>query len=165
MSRQRQQHDRDTLRGPNDKPQKPSAPNPSQAAITEVKHDFESIQKFYNEIVLAISHDRPLEYKLILGATEGIKKCADRLKKNLALPPPENKTGGKQKAALKEEEIKPTLRRLCLHIASFVMSPAFESLGVVDVEQSVKASRDLEEVIRLSELVWRSTSELRPVKE
>lgn len=165
MSRQREQHERESLRGPDGKPQKPTDRKPSQAQVTEVKHDFERIQTVYNDVVLAMSHDRPLEYRLILDATAEIRKCADRLKKNLALPPPEHKVGDKEKVALKEEEIKPSLQRLCMHIANFVMNPVFETLAVVDVEQSVKASRDLEEIIRLSDLIWTSTSKLGEVKK
>jgi hypothetical protein len=165
MSRQREQHDRDTLRGPDGKPHKSNDRNPSQAAIVEVKQDFERIQVVYNEIVLAMSGDRTLQYGQILDATAEIRKCANRLKKNLALPVPENRGGREEGVALKEGEIKPSLRRLCLHIANFVTNPVFETMVVVDVEQSGKASRDLEEIIGLSDLVWQSTKKLGKAKK
>ncbi|HEX5733993.1 MAG TPA: hypothetical protein VF131_14255 [Blastocatellia bacterium] len=165
MSRQREQHERETLRGPDGKPQKPTDRKPSQSVIAEVKHDFERIQIAYNEIVVAMSHDRSPEHRLILDATAEIKKCADRLKKNLALPSPENKVGEKEKVALKQEEIKPSLQRLCLHIANFVTNPVFDNMAVVDVEQSGKASKDLEEIIRLSDMVWRSANEMGEAKK
>lgn len=158
MGRQGEQYQRDTLRGPDGKTQKPAQRQATQAAIAEVKHDFERLQESYNQIVLAMSGSGALEHKPISDATAEIKKCAVRLKKNLALPAPENKVGGEETASLKEEEIKPSLRRLCLHIANFVMNPAFETLTVVDVEQSSKAGKDLEEIIRLSDLVWKSTN-------
>jgi hypothetical protein len=165
MGRQGEQHQRDTLRGPDGKPRKPADRKATQAAITEVKHDFERIQAVYNELVLAMSDGRPLEYGLVSEATAEIKKCANRLKKNLALPPPEDKGHANERVDLKEEEIKPSLKKLCLHIANFVTNPVFETLAVVDVEQSGKASRDLEEIIGLSELVWKSTNKLGEAKK
>jgi len=165
MSRQREQHDRDTLRGPDGKPHKPTDRKSSQAAIIEVKQDFERIQVVYNEIVLAMSGDRALQYGQILDAIAEIRRCANRLKKNLAFPAPENRGDREEGVALKEGEIKPSLRRLCLHIANFVTNPVFETMAVVDVEQSGKAGRDLEEIIGLSDLVWRSTKKLDEAKK
>lgn len=165
MSRQREQHDRDTLRRPDGEPHNPIDRKPSQAAIIEIKQDFERIQEVYNEIVLAMSGDRAPQYGQILDATAEIKKCANRLRKNLALPAPDNRGDREQGVDLKEGEIKASLRRLCLHIANFVTNPVFETLVVVDVEQSNKAGRDLEEIIGLSDLVWRSTKSLGEAKK
>ncbi|HET9532217.1 MAG TPA: hypothetical protein VFQ92_17790 [Blastocatellia bacterium] len=138
---------------------------PSQAAIIQVRQDFERIQAVYNRIVLAISDNRLPEYGLILDATGEIRKCANRLKKHLALPALDDKGESKEKADLKEEEIRPSLQMLCLHIAKFVTNPVFETAGVIDVEQSAKASKDLEEIIEISEVVWRSTEKLAGAKK
>jgi NADP-dependent 3-hydroxy acid dehydrogenase YdfG len=46
-----------------------------------------------------------------------------------------------------------TLRK---HIYDFVTNPLFESLGVVDLEQGIKAGRDLDRIIELSESITKS---------
>lgn len=160
INRQRERYERDTL-GKEGKPENPADTKAAQATILQVKQDFERIQSVYNQIVSAISRDA-IDYKFISDATHEVKNCANRLRKNLALPEPENTDeGAKDEGDIKQEMIKPSLVKLCRHIASFVTNPQFETSGVIDVEQSTKASRDLKKVIDLSLMIEKSAKKLR----
>ncbi len=160
MTRQRERYERDTL-GNDGKPENPADTKAAQATILQVKQDFQRIQSVYNQIVLAISKDA-IDYKFISDATHEVKNCASRLRKNLALPEPENTdAGAKDESDIKQEMIKPSLVKLCRHIASFVTNPQFETSGVIDVEQATKASLDLRKIIDLSLMIEKSAKKLR----
>jgi hypothetical protein len=163
MNRQREQYDRDTLRdGLDRKSQRPADQKAAREITLQVKQDFEHIQSVYNQIVLVMTANSALDYKFIYDATGEVKKSASRLKRNLALPEPEpDEASAKKEADLTQEAIKPSLLKLCSHIVSFVTNPLFETSGVLDVEQSIKASKDLEKVIELSDGIWRSAGKLK----
>jgi hypothetical protein len=123
-----------------------------QAVVAQVKEDFERIQVVRNAIVRVTSANNALDYKFISDATGEIRKRSNRLKNNLALTdlPEGEKNDQKNGGELGREQIKGALVTLCHRIESFVRSSIFETPGVLDVEGSVKASRDLENMIELS---------------
>lgn len=163
LDRQRDQYDRDNMRnntpGKSGKPQKPSA-----AVMLQVKEDFERLQATYNDIVSAMTAGADVPHKFILDKTVEINKCAHRLKKNLTLPEPVDASDKKSEGELTDEQFKPTLQALCRHIASFVTNPLFETPGVLDVEQSTKASKDLRDILELSEALSRSAAKVSGAK-
>jgi hypothetical protein len=95
-----------------------------------------------------------LDYKLISEASAEIRRRAARLRSNLPLPETEK---GEQEAQpmegwneLGQGQVKLALLALDDLIMRFVMNPVFQKLGVVDVQQSLRAKRDLEVIIKLS---------------
>lgn len=167
ITNQREQYERDTLRdGNGEKNRKTTGPKPSQATTLQVKQDFERIQSVYNEIVKALTANAELDYRFIANTTGEIKKCAGRLKKNLALPEPEsNEKDLKSVSDIQEDLMKPSLQKLCHHIVKFVTNPLFESSGVLDIEQSTKASRDLRKILELSGDIERTANRLSVAKK
>lgn len=162
LNRQREQYERDTLRdGPKGKPEKSLDQKAAQATALQVKQDFERMQSVYNDIVIALSSGDSLNHKFVSDATAEILKRASRLKTNLVLPAP---TDAEQEIAKEldstEDQLKPRLKKLCLHIVSFVTNPLFETSGILDIEQSTKASRDLESIIRFSEYISKNAGKL-----
>lgn len=132
-----------------------------QAVIAQVKQDFERIQIARNEIVRAASTGNSLDYKFISEVAGEIKKRASRLEGNLALPDPEgDEKSQKNGGELNEVQIRAALLTLCNRIESFVTSPLFETPGVIDVQHSAKASRDLESMLQLSGSIRRSAERL-----
>lgn len=141
---------------------KVTGPRYLQAVVAQVKEDFERIQVVRNAIVRVTSANNALDYKFISDATGEIRKRSNRLKNNLALtdPPEGEKNDQKNGGELGREQIKDALVTLCHRIESFVRSSIFETPGVLDVEGSVKASRDLENIIELSTNIKRTAQRL-----
>jgi hypothetical protein len=162
MDRQREQYERDTLRDkPNNKSERDADQKSARAIAVQVKQDFEQLQAVYNNIVMAMSANTALDYRFISESTAEIMKRASRLKSNLVLPAPKDAEHDKIiEAEASEDQMKPKLKKLCLHIVSFVTNPMFETSGILDIEQSRKASLDLESIIKFSESIAKSADRL-----
>jgi hypothetical protein len=134
-----------------------------QQIRNEIREDFERIQAIYNNIVITMSNKNAmLDYKFIAEATAEVKKRASRLKTNLLLPQPKDaEKEKKQEADLSEEQMKPSLMSLRNHIYNFLTNPMFESTGAIDVELSTKASHNLNEIIKLSESIWKCADKIK----
>ena len=161
MNRQAEQYERDE-RNRSEKRYESRDRKPSRATAVQVKEDFGRIQIIYNEIVLAMSAGKMLDDDFISDALEGINKSASRLKSNLALPRIDDKERSqKRQNGIGEVKLERSLRLLCSHISNFVTNPLFESSGALDVELSIKASRDLNEIIELSDHLRKKTGKLK----
>ncbi len=156
LNRQGEQYERDRLSRESKGPA--SAPGDKRHArevAEQVRHDFEGLQAAYNDIVLAMSPKGSHDLDSILDSVGEVKKCAARLRTNLALPKAEDEAGRAQAdagAAQTEESLLLLLRK---HIYSFVTNPLFETAPVLDVKQAGKAARDLEMILELSESIRR----------
>jgi hypothetical protein len=126
----------------------------AQEIAEQVRHDFEGLQAAYNNIVLAMSPKGSHDPDSILDSVDEVKKCAARLRTNLALPraKDEEHKAQTEAAAPQTEESLLLLRK---HIYSFVTNPLFEAAPVLNVEQAGKAARDLEMILELSESIRR----------
>jgi hypothetical protein len=126
----------------------------AQEVAEQVRRDFEGLQAAYNKIVLAMSPNGSRDPDSILDSVGEVKKCAARLRTNLALPRAkdgEHRAHADAGAAQTEE----SLLLLRKHIYSFVTNPLFEAAPVLNVEQAGKAARDLEMILELSESIRR----------
>ncbi|MFN2511043.1 MAG: hypothetical protein ABR568_06305 [Pyrinomonadaceae bacterium] len=160
MNRQAEQYEREG-RSRSEKRDERRDRKPSRAAAVQVREDFGRIQIIYNELVLAMSAGKILEDNFIADALEGINKSAIRLKSNLALPRIDDKENDQKKENGLEVKLQRSLTLLCSHISNFVTNPLFESSGALDVELSIKASRDLDEIIELSDHLKKKTEKLK----
>jgi hypothetical protein len=162
MARQREMRQREILRESLGKrPVRAANLRYVQAVIAQVKQDFERIQVARNEIVRAASAGNALDYKFISEVTGEIKERASRLEGNLALPDPEgDEKSQKNGGELNEVQIRVALLTLCNRIEGFVTSPLFETPGVIDVQHSAKASRDLQSMLELSGSIRKSAERL-----
>jgi hypothetical protein len=132
-----------------------------KAAVEQLSQDFKRIQVIRNDIAHALKVEGVLDYKRVTGQAAEVRKRALRMQTYLALRAPgaDEKAGAGQ-AEYDEKGTKDALVRLCKRIDSFVANPRFKSPGVVDVDGTAKASRDLQEIIALSGSVRNSSERL-----
>jgi hypothetical protein len=156
LNRQGEQYERDRLsRESKGAADAPGDRRPAQDVAGQVRHDFEGLQSAYNKIVLAMAPGASHDPDTILDSVNQVKKCAARLRANLALPRSEDE-GDKARGGAAEPQMDEALRMLRKHIYSFVTNPLFESAPVLNVEQAGKAGRDLDMILELSESIRRS---------
>ena len=155
LKRQGEQYERDRLgregKGP---AAEPGDRRRAQEVAGQVRRDFEGLQAAYNKIVLAMAPGGSHDPDAILDSVGEVKKCAARLKANLALPKAEH---GEEKARgdAGEAPLEESLLALRKHIYSFVTNPLFDSAPALNVEQAGKAGRDLDMILELSESIRR----------
>lgn len=139
-----------------------SKPSEEQRLLYEqLKQDFEQLQVMNNNLSTVVASGQKLNYEQIRNDVAEIRKRAARLKANLSLP--ELAKGEKPKKVNEEfnpESFKAALNALDSLIKSFVENPVFQHLDVINVGYSMKASRDLENIIMLSEQIHKSAEVL-----
>lgn len=146
-------------REPKEGPARAADRKHSQEVAEQIKHDFAGLQENHNQIVLFMAEKEGLSHNhdSLLRAIATIKKCAARLRTNLALPKAQQeKVGTRDSGAGENEQLQATLITLRQHIYNFVTNPLFEKPGALDLEQGRKASLDLDRIIELSESIRKS---------
>jgi len=129
----------------------------AQEFAQQIKHDFAGLQERHNQIVLFMADkdggfDRNQDS--VFRAVAEIKKCAARLKTNLALPKTQHeKSGGEISQDRNIAKLEDSLMALRKHIYNFVTNPLFATARVLDLEQTSKAGLDLDRIIELSESI------------
>jgi hypothetical protein len=129
--------------------------------LMQIKEDFQRIQVVNYELTRAVAHGETLDFNFVAKSASDIKKRAERLKENLMLPEP-----GQTRRRLRVEDVqgpeqlKSALSSLGKLIAGFVHNPVLKDANVIDAELSVKARRDLDEIIELSGHVKRGSERL-----
>lgn len=135
-------------------------------AYQQIREDYARLQVVYNDMVRAVKQGGALDPKFVAKSAEEMKKCAGRLKFNLALPEPEKGTKRpKSEGGVEASQLKPALSALGERIDGFVKNPMFKEVKVVDAQWSAKARHDLEEIIELSDGIKRSSKKLNKGKE
>lgn len=153
LNRQGEQYERDKLGRESEGPAvAPADRRRAQDVAEQVKRDFEGLQAAYNRIVLAMRPEGSHDLDAILDSVGEVKKCAARLRTNLALPKAKDEEARAPGAAPTEE----ALLLLRKHIYSFVTNPLFEAAPVLNVEQAGKAGHDLDRILELSESIRKS---------
>jgi hypothetical protein len=139
----------------------PAKPEEERLVIAQIKEDYVRIQVVNNELVQANAQADSLDLKVVAKLTGEIRKRAGRLKYNLALPKPDAVDDHAEANVRPEaEQLQSSLSTLSDLIFGFVNNPLFKQVNVVDVQTSVKARRDLEQIIALSEHVKKSSEKL-----
>lgn len=133
----------DELRRPAPERRQPRPPD-----LTKIREDYVKLQVTNNDLAarVASAAGDALDLKAVAAAAAEIRKRAERLRENLALPEPAREEGRRPEP----EELKPTLAALDELILRFVRSPVFTSTKLVDLRHSSEAARDLERIIGLS---------------
>lgn len=133
-----------------------AAPKPAKrklprAPFAQLSADFTRIQVINNELAQAALRAGALDLEFVAKSAADIRKLAERLKSNLALPEPEkNAERSKPETSAEREPLRAAILALGKLIAGFAHNPAFQEPSVVDVKMSAKARSDLEEIIELS---------------
>jgi protein-tyrosine-phosphatase len=134
-----------------------------KAAAEQLNQDFKRVQVIRNELARAATSNSALDYRRVSDEAAEVRKRSVRMQTLLALraegdgakPQREDDPTAYDEATLRE-----ALARLCKRIDSFVANPRFKSPGVVDVDATTKAARDLRDVIALSERIKGSAERL-----
>ncbi len=127
----------------------------------QINEDFKRIQIVNNELMSAAYGSAALDFRNVSEATAEIKRRASRLKTNLVLPDiDKDEKRQKSQDATEAAQLKSALSALDKLIMSFVTNPVFKSTGVVDSQLSVKARRDLEDIIELSDRIKKNAEKL-----
>jgi len=134
--------------------------NPKQA-LAQLQKDFSQLQVLNKSLLTAALGKTPLDPKFVSKSVSEIKKRAERLNENLALPGPEKTTEqpGAQVTAT-SPQLQPAVLKLGRLIFSFVDNPFFKEASVVDAQMTTKARRDLEDIIELSGQIKKSSEQL-----
>jgi hypothetical protein len=124
----------------------------------QINDDFQRIQVIHNEIVRMIQPDKNIEYGRLADLTDDMKKRSLRLRENLSLPEPEK---SEEKAThaevIDESHMKNNIIALHDLVVSFVANPIFKNLGVVDAKIIDAATKNLANIIDLSDEIKRES--------
>lgn len=132
-----------------------------QLAVVQIKEDYVRIQVVNSDLARAASQGGALDLKFVAKSASEIRKRAERLKHNLALPEPE-KAAARPSAEAGDEQarLRASVSTLGKLITGFVRNPIFREVGVVDARSAVTARRDLEEIIGLSDRLKKESERL-----
>jgi len=136
----------------------------TRLAYAQLKADFEQLQTVNNRMMVMVFANKVLDYRSISESIAEIRKRAARLKSNLPLPATEKDESEEQSFKewneINQAQVKLALQTLDDLIQRFVTNPVFQQPQVVDVQQSSKAKRDLEAIIKLSEKIRKGMDKL-----
>ncbi|HWS87863.1 MAG TPA: hypothetical protein VN282_12910 [Pyrinomonadaceae bacterium] len=130
-------------------------------ALAQIREDFVRLQVVNNDLMKAVAGGGQLDLKLVAKSASEIRKRAERLKENLALPEPEGEA--KAPAGLTPadpEQLRTALSRLDGIVLRFVNNLHAKGVGRFDAQMSDRLRRDLEAIVSLSERVRKSSEKL-----
>jgi hypothetical protein len=140
----------------------------AQSKFSQIKEDFEGIQIAESAIIKTYTTDKKIDYALIEISAGDIIKRAKRLDSNMFAEPLASKdeTAESEHKDEKEKTEKPkSLKELIVDlnnaIGSFVSSPIFGNLKVVDPKVAVKAREDLVMIEEISEKISAEAKKLK----
>jgi hypothetical protein len=120
----------------------------------EIKEDFEQIQKI-NSDILQLTIKTPVNYASVAKFASKINQRAVRLKSNLfpAEPKQKNDAPNKKQIVVGTQDIKTLLNVLDESINSFVHNSIFQNINLVNLEDTLKAQKDLSAIINVSNAI------------
>ena len=123
--------------------------------------EFKQLQLVNYSLAGAADPKAPLDYERVRKDSAEVRKHASRLKAYLSLPEAGPEVKREKGAGIRTPEaLRAALARLDALVNSFAWNPVFQRPGVVDLEQSTKAGRDLAGILALSDLIRKSAEEL-----
>jgi len=122
-----------------------------QTIMAEVNEDFDHLRTINDEIK-TITAASQLDYKKISDDAAEIKKRGVRLRSNLSALPKSDKTE-KSFAPANEAEMRGLLASTHDLLTAFLSNPVFSDMGSLDNQLALKARRDLENVISMSDAI------------
>jgi hypothetical protein len=142
---------------------KEPAPRKSEELrMSEIAEDYRDLQQVNNKMMSAVMRAAEPDYGLINKSAADIRRRAERLRENLALPAPgaRGEAKAEPKPAADAAGMKAALLALDRSIMSFVRSPLFKNTDVLDAEAAARAALDLADVIERSRLAARDAERL-----
>jgi hypothetical protein len=139
---------------------KPAVRREQRLPFAQLSEDFTRIQVVNNELVVAAGRSEPLDLKFVAKSASEIRKLAERLRDNLALPELDKAHKPTMEDITETDQLRSSLSTLGKLIAGFAHNPVFKETNVVDAQLSAKARRDIEEIIELSGQIKKSSEKL-----
>lgn len=131
-----------------------------EQALAQVQQDFTRIQVLNKDLVFSISDKRPLDFKFVTKSVTEIRRRSERLNENLALPEADKSQIEPPLTVANPTQLKLSVLRLGNLIYSFTNNPFFKEPGVINTEQTVKARRELLEIVELSAQIKKDSERL-----
>ncbi|HST22427.1 MAG TPA: hypothetical protein VLR90_14985 [Blastocatellia bacterium] len=131
---------------------RPGTSQQQHLRLAQIREDFRRIQLVNADKIRPALTANTFDYKSIAKASSEIERSAVRLKSNLALPDSGEKSS---EADNDSATYLDQMKRLDTLIWSFVSNSIFRNTEVIDVQLAEKASRDLHEIIKVSEWLKR----------
>jgi hypothetical protein len=128
----------------------------------KIKDDFRDLQSLNNKMMADAWLQDTLDYSSIADMVAKIRGKANDLKDGLSLPESENpQTDSKLPAVTTVRQFREELLLLDKTLMNFVNNPVFQAANAVDVNQAKKASKDLDQVISLTNDLKQNAQKLR----
>lgn len=127
----------------------------------EVAEEFKQLQVVNYSLAGVADPKVALDFARVRKESAEVRKRAARLKGYLSLPEVEDARQPDGAAEIgTPEALRAAVARLDALVNSFAWNPVFQKPGVVDLEQSSKAGRDLAGIIGLSEQIRKAAEDL-----
>jgi hypothetical protein len=137
---------------------------PVKQALAQLQEDFSRLQIVNKSLLRAALSNNTLDLKFVSKSVREIRKRAERLNFNLALPEVEKpgapSTMGTMATPTSPQQLQPSVLKLGRLIFSFIDNPFFKEASVVDTQLTRKARRDLEDIIELSGQIRKTSEQL-----
>lgn len=140
----------------------PAPRKSEELRMAEIADDYRDLQQVNNKMMAAVMRTAEPDYNLVNKSVADIRRRAERLRENLALPVPEarDEKRPEPKPAADAAGLKAALLSLDRSIMNFVRSPLFRNTDVLDAEAAAKAARDLADVIERCRLAGKDAERL-----
>ena len=123
-----------------------------QSLFPQINDDFQHVQVIHNELVRMLQSNKGLDYGRLADLSGDMKKRGTRLRENLALPQAQQTAApAKRPDVTDDQQVRKDIVALHELVVSFVGSPLFKNLGVVDPKVMDQAKDNLDNIIILSE--------------
>ena len=134
----------------------------AKTVLAEINEDFARLRTIDEGFRQAKAPAAPLDYKTISLTSAEVKKRATRLRSNLSgLPKPEKEEKRqKQDVPLDDAQMKALLSSFGELMSGFLNNPIFSDMGTLDSQLALKARRDLDGLIEMSEVVRKGAEKL-----
>ena len=130
-------------------------------AFAQIREDFVRLQVVNNDLAKSVAGGAQLDFKLVAKSASEIKKRAERLKLNLALPEADGvKKAPAAQAPTDPEQLRTALSRLDGIVLRFASALHAKGVRHLDAESSARLRLDLEAIIGLSERVKKGSEKL-----
>jgi hypothetical protein len=123
--------------------------------FSQIREDFTRLQIVNNEMMQNVFVKNVIDDTQIAASAAEIRKRAGRLRDNLVLPKVDSVDTKPVESDTQAAETKQRLLELDHLIMEFVENPLFKSSKVVDAQMALRARKDLERIISLSDQLKR----------
>lgn len=133
--------------------------------FARIKADFESIQKTQNSIVKAFTNEKTIDYASIGDGAKTIRNRAVQLNTNLFGASPEKPEKTNISRTGEQRNVRILIVELDDAIASFVNNEIFRNIRVVDRHASEDAQRNLQEIMKLSDELFKAAKRMKELEK